>query len=317
MIAFTTGTLTAANAAAVGTAMAEKIRDDLVAHAAWELVEEYTPGGGAVTWYVLKCLATESGLVSDFYVVMGRTIATGELRFAIAEEYNSGTHTLSSFAPGGSVSTHAYDAQGRSPSTFVLGTTALTSSFGTPRYLDWAPSGTTTKWWLCVAEDGFTVALNGASNGFVHVGAYIPLASSVIALPLQLMGSGHQNGAMTRNPAVASSTAAAWALTIDAGGSTSLSSTSALLGFRGPVQYNDKLLANGRAVAEQAVTISVQLGNAAELWGYVVGKQKRMRVAGGTAPAGFTFGDAYSLDGRLWVPYSPTDLRMWDTGVAA
>jgi hypothetical protein len=51
--------------------------------------------------------------------------------------------------------------------------------------------------------------------------------------------------------------------------------------------------------------------------GWALGKQKRWRVTNQSAPVGFAFGDAYALDGRLWVPFLPSDPRMWDTGVAA
>jgi hypothetical protein len=317
MISFTTGTINQPDAGSVGLAMVEKIRDDVVAHAAWDLVEEFTPSGGAVRWYVFKCLASVSGLASDFFVVIGRTLSNGELRFAIGEGYDSATDTFSLFAPASQFVNIAYDATGRCPGTMVLGTTQFDGSPSKPKYSAWVPSGVSTKWWLSVAEDGFTVAFNGPSNGFVHLGAYTPYTDSAIALALQIIGANEQYGAITRNPAVASTSAYGYACTMDGGGNPSPVSGATYLGFRGPAQYNDKLQSNQRTVAEQGITIAQTLSNSPELWGFAVGKQKRMRVAGGTPPSGFAFGDAYALDGNLWVPYLPTDQRMWDTGVAA
>jgi hypothetical protein len=82
---YTTGTINQPDAGSLGLAMAERIRDDLTAHAAWDLVEEFTPAGGAARFYVMRCLAASNGLGSDFFLVMGRTLANGELRFAICE----------------------------------------------------------------------------------------------------------------------------------------------------------------------------------------------------------------------------------------
>jgi hypothetical protein len=140
MLAFSTATINDANAAAVGLAMANRFRDDIVAHPAWDLVEEYTPGGGAVAWTVFKCLASASGLSADYYVVMGRTIATGELRFALCEGYSSSTHTMSRYVP---VSANAgnFDAVGAYPDTYVLGATAFSGNQRTPMYNNWIPGG--------------------------------------------------------------------------------------------------------------------------------------------------------------------------------
>lgn len=314
MIAYTTGSLSAASAAALGQAMAEKIRDDVVTHTAWDLVEEFTASSGAVNWTVFRCNSAASGLPSDFFVVMGRTIASGELRFAICEGYDSTTHTMSKFGAFGETGNVAYTVDGCNPATYVLGTAAFSSSINTPGFNSWTPSGTTINWWLCVAEDGFTAAFH--TEAFVHVGAYTPLSTLAIALPLQIMG---KNGFcwITRNPAVAGQTVHGFALTGQGGDGSSVGTNGPLLGFRGDIRYNDKLQADKRAVAEQGINVYQYDATKAAVYGYALGKQKRMRVAGGTAPAGFVFGDAYSIDGTLWVPYTLTDLRLWDTGVAA
>ena len=64
---FNTGTINQPDAGSVGLAMAEKIRDELVAHAAYDLVEEFLPASGLVRWYVFKALAAQTGLPSDYY----------------------------------------------------------------------------------------------------------------------------------------------------------------------------------------------------------------------------------------------------------
>lgn len=322
MISYTTGTINQPDAGSVGQAMAEQIRDDLVAHAAWELVEEVS--GTNTYWYVLRCLASASGLPADFFAVIGRTRGNGELRFAIGEDYDSATHVLSHYAHN-NVAGVTYDASGRNgTNTFTLGANNFGTSFGDPMYMAWVPSGTSTKWWLTAADDGFTVAFNGASNGFVHLGAYAPLSALPNTMPVCLIGSsggasGGNHGGITRNPAVAGvnpGNAYVYSLEIEGGGGTAIGN-GPILGFRGAFQYNDKLQNNQRPIAEQGINVYQGAADAAQVTGWALGKQKRMRVSDKAMPAGFAFGDAFALDGNLWVPYLPTDGRIWDTGVAA
>jgi len=312
---YTTGTINQPDAGSVGLAMVNKIRDDLVAHEAWELVEEYTAGGGVVRWTVLKCLAAESGMSEDFHLVIGRTLSTGELRFAICEEYTAGSHTMAKYAQAsGSV---LYDADGCSPSTYTLSTVVFPSTGATPRYQSWTPSGTSTKWWIIAADDGCTVAFNGASNGFVHLGKYTPLTPSPITFPIQMIGLS-TTGEITRNPAVAGINAVANALHIEGSGGSADSSALYQLGFMGDLRYNDKLQDNQRSMAEAGMIIYSQ--GAPEnmaIFGYVLGKQNRMRVNSRGTPVGFAFGDAYAMNGTLWVPWKPDSGRIWDTGVAS
>lgn len=313
MLLYTTDVINEANAAAVGQVMAETLRDDLSLHDAWELVEEFTATN--IQWYVFKCLATESGLTDDYFVVMGRTIATGELRFGLCEDYDSSTNTMSHMAHGFTGSQYAMDALGRSPHTFVLSTSNLSGGGGGPWYQQWIPSGTNTKWWLIASEEGFTIAWNGAANGFVHVGSYIPLTPLPIDLPLQIIGHSSSIGSITRNPSAASITIYDYCLALDGGGSTNL--TGVMLGLRGSLKNNDRLQSNQCPVAEQGMVIYQFSSNVEPLIGWALGKQKRMRVGkDSSSPTAFAWGDAYALDGTLWVPYKPDDVRIWDTGVA-
>lgn len=318
-IAFSTGTINQPDAGSVGLAMVEKIRDDVVAHPAWELVEEFTAASGLVRWYVFKCLAAQSGLPADFFVVIGRTLGDGVLRAFVCEGYDSATHTASKFCIANPASTQfLYDNLGRIPQTYVLGTAVLSNTGLTPYYgnCTWAPSGTSTKWWLTVADDGFTVAFNGASNGVMHLGAYIPLCELPIALPLHYFGffSNQWKGGITRNPAVANVNHYGTALQTDQQGITG-----AVLGFYSELRYADALQGGKRSVAEIGIVIEQNQGisTQAPITGYILGKIKRIRWSPTTTPPGVAFGDAYVLQGKLWVPYLPTDGRMWDTGVTA
>lgn len=314
---FTTGTINQPDAGSVGLAMVEKIRDDVVAHAAWDLADEFTAASGTCRWYVFKCLAAQSGLSADFYVVISRILGSGELRVFVCESYNSGTKAALYWAPGSASGSIAYDSSGRNTQSYTLGTTAPVGSSTIPMPLTWVPSGTSTKWWLIVSEDGFSVAFNGASNGFFHVGAYIPLAALTVSLPIQAIGWSDTYGYITRNPAAADQTTKIAALHIYGGGYSTIGGA-VPLGFSGDLRYNDKLQTNQRSVAEMGIVVYNYTAGDQASYGWALGKQKGMRFSSITnAPAGFAFGDAYVLSGRLWVPYLPTDTRMWDTGVAA
>jgi len=165
---------------------------------------------------------------------------------------------------------------------------------------------------LIVNEDGFTVAFNGAANSFFSVSAYIPLAQFPIDLPLLNLGSSG-NWGISRNPSVAGGNARGYALTID----------SALwaLGFYGRFDVNDRLQGNKRVVAELAVRLAANYNGAMQDpadWGSSLGKYKNLRFGTpGSHPVTFSFGDAYVINGTLWVPYHPSDSRVWDTGVGA
>lgn len=315
MLAFTTGIKNEVSAAVVGQTVAEQFRDDIVAHAAWELVEEYTASSGAVTWYVFKCLAAQSGLSADFYAVIGRTIATGELRFAICEGYNAGTHTMSRFAAVSTGSNVVYDAVGANPNTQVLGTAAFAGTANTPKYMTWTPAGVSAKWALIVSEDGFTAFWGGLNEAFVTLGAYIPLSVQTNLLPLNIQGLNGGTGGVTRNPAVVSATVVGLALECKGGGTSSMDGE--VLGFRPDIRYKDHLQGDVGLVAEVGMIMYQNTATSMETYGYAIGKQKRMRYGGGSQPTGFAWGDSYELDGTLWVPYRPQDLRLYDTGVAA
>lgn len=319
---YTTGTINQPDAGSVGLAMVEKIRDDAVAHAAWDLVEEFTPASGQVRWYVLKCLGSLNGLGSDFFVVIGRTLANGELRFAICEGYNAGSHQMTYYGISDMSSSPVMDALGRLPVSLVttLGTTNLSGSTNLAGYQYWVPSGTSTKWWIIVAEDTLSIAFNGASNSFIHVGVYTPLDQLGNVFPVQIIGGNDQSGYMTRNPAVANITLTSYtyALKFQGGGSQS-SSYLVPLGFQGSWQYNDKLQNNQRPVSEVGMQMVSYPGKSdwPTVYGYALGKQKRMRFSAQVMPGGFAFGDAFALNGTLWVPWVPNWGMIFDTGVAS
>jgi hypothetical protein len=317
-IVFTTGTISQPDAGSVGMAVHNKIRDDVVAHPAWELVEEFTPGGGTVEWIVLKCLATESGLPNDFFVVVGRRLSDGRHEFYIGEEYTLVSHTLGKFGPYPNNSpTQNLDSEGRTISTYVLGTAfPPTTAWNPSNQTFWTPSGTSTKWWLIVKDDGFTVAFNGAANGFVHIGAFEPLTDLAWPMPL-LIVCNSQQGLLSSNPALAGAVFHAYGMQLEnSGGSTNMGS-SYRLGYAGDARFNDALQSDQRPCAELAVMLYTYADGDEAVTGRFAGKQKDMRMLDGASPPGFAFGDAYSLNGTLWVPYLPTDLRIWDTGVAA
>lgn len=319
---FTTGTINQPDAGSVGQAMAERIRDDVVAHDAWELVEEFTPAAGTCRWYVFKCLASESGQDHDFFVVMGRTLGNGRLKFSICDTYNASGHEMSGF-PVATVYYKTIDETGRYPDPWTLGTSNFEDGEPqtSPMSLDWVPSGTSTKWWLIVAEDTISASWNGASNGWVHLGVYEYLGQLANDLPFNMIGSASGRGYITCNPALANvyigNTNQQCMKSVGGGGGQGSYNLIAL-GFSGPWKYNDKLQNNQRPVAEVGMAMDAQYNESGvAVYGFALGKQKRIRFSGYSMPDGLAYGDAFALNGTLWVPWHPLDGRIFDSGVAS
>lgn len=212
-ITYQSTSISAANAAAAGTAAQNAIRDALVAHpsGAWTLVEEFDSASLTVHWTVLKCDKTLSGVELDFFVCIGRVAATGQLTMMVGEVYTVATHTLSTFAPNpsGSPSSNSiladfsYGQGGGSVATFALGT-AFPNSTGQPV----APVNTpaaTMRFVTSVEKDYAIVNLNGT---LFYVGALIdlivPIPGLVAATPVgcfDLLNSSYGLfGALTRHP---------------------------------------------------------------------------------------------------------------------
>jgi hypothetical protein len=325
MLLFSTGNNTEASAAALSQLLANRLRDDLILHPAWELVEEFTPGSGLVNWVVMKNLASVSGLSQDYFLVIGRTISTGLTQYFICESYNTGTKTCQYYPPYYAGTSFNYDSLGRCPATFVLGTAAVAFSGNQPFARQWAPGGATTKWWLIVADDGFTMAWNGPVNTFVQVASYIPLATLQSELPIVMTqltsGGSGPDGGVIRNPALVD--VVGWnpnGLSVYSGGSPFQIYTPLVgIGYGFPLQ-NDKLNDNKRLMGEVGIVIYPANQSFIPTQGWFLGKHKaRIRASSELLPAS-VWGDAFVMDGTLWVPYLPgasTDGRLWDTGVAA
>jgi hypothetical protein len=328
-IAYDSGTLSgAANAAALGQLVAEKIRDNLIAHPAWDLVEEYNPGSTA-RHYVFKCLAASSGFENDFYFLITRNIATGKLQFGLAEGYNAGTHTLSlmstkSASGQGDTTLKSFDSKGRqSNSTYVLANAILPGTSYTPNYHTFTPSGTTCQYQHIIYDDGMVFMPYGANVGWYYCGAYTYLGTPTNVMPIHHFGSQSDMSnpqGVTRNPLCISGNFGQWALATD-NPSSPASSSFLGPGFGDP-DWKDALQGNKSVCAEILISInSIQSpqggAHSTNVIGVLIGKCKWMRWIGGQGST-YSFGDSYSINGTLWVPhtYSSGNVMLFDTGVA-
>lgn len=318
----------AANAAALGQLMAEAIRDELISHPAWDLVEEYNPGS-TMQWYVFKCLASQNNFTDDFYVVMGRAKSTGILYFAICEGYNAGTHVMSLFPTTNGTqtqsSTYAYDAKGRPPKTYTLTNALFSTGNDFPKYARIQPTGTGISYNMCTYDDGFYYCTYGGFSHHVYFGAYTWLGDQANDHPIMGAGnisdiSGHCG--ITRNPLVASLTKGTWATTLTTRPLSSISSNEQL-GYAGDADWKDAFHGGKTLAAEYMLFIDAALGqvpgsfpNAPENIGHLAGKMKYMRVMQGQPS--MVFGDSFKLDGTLWIPdrFSlNSTFLIFDTGV--
>src|SRR5881394_2765365 len=90
-----------ASAALSGAAAQDAWRDALLDHisGAWTLVEEFDSAGATHHWVVVKNTTSVSGGGVDFYVCIGREVATGILGCMVGELYDATTNTLNKYAP--------------------------------------------------------------------------------------------------------------------------------------------------------------------------------------------------------------------------
>lgn len=202
-----------ASAAASGVTAQTAIRDALVGHpsGAWTLVEEFD-AGGTIHWVVVKNSTAISGIGSDFYLCIGRVIATGVMCKMVGEVYTTATHTLGTYVPSSSGSNASntiladgsYAAgSGGSASTFTLGTSIAPGSTGPLAPVNVAAS--TMRFVSIVDTDYAIVNLNGQTWYFgALTDLIVPAAGLVAATPIGLFelfsGATPNFGALTRHP---------------------------------------------------------------------------------------------------------------------
>lgn len=214
-IAFQSTSISGASAAAAGITAQSAIRDALIDHAsgAWTSVEEFDSSGTTIHWVVLKNDKTISLNSADFYLIIGRTVATGQLCFMLGEVYNSGTHTLSSLVPYASsgstgntiLSDFAWaESNGSTPTSFALGTTFPPISSGSA--LGIQPGVGSTMRYVSVVEKDYAI-INLVTTA-IYIGALTDLivadANLSASTPIGLIDLFNANvgnfGGLTRHP---------------------------------------------------------------------------------------------------------------------
>lgn len=204
-----------ASAAAAGATAQAAWRDALLDHAsgAWTLVEEFDSAGTTHHWVVVKNDHLISGQAVDFYVAIGREIATGIMGCMVGEEYTAGSNTLGKVAPlsAGNGYIFADGSYGGSSSTvgvtWVLAA-ALPDNFNTyPNFQKITPVATCRLFTSVEAE----YAVLNLRDKSIYVGAMTDLivpASGLVATPAIACCSLANNaigefGGITNHPIVA------------------------------------------------------------------------------------------------------------------
>src|SRR5213080_1652008 len=164
-LAFQSTSVSDADAPSAAILAQSAIRDALLAHVsgAWTLVEEFTSAGGATHWVVVKNDHTISGNAFDFYFVIGRDVASGQIRMFLGEVYTTATHTLSAYAPWASGSpsqnqiladfTYSKNSDG-STASYVLGA-AMPN--GTQQPYTTAPAPLSTMRFISIVEKDYAI----------------------------------------------------------------------------------------------------------------------------------------------------------------
>lgn len=307
------GGVQAANMAALQATL----RDHIVAHAAWELVEEVTTTANQVQ--IFKCLAAVSGLSADFYVALLRALAVnGEsLSLALFETYDAATDTIGRMAP-----TITSSARTPDPATGAITTTATTQSLAGVNAVFLSPRAAAVDYWLVVRDDAIILGLQaGAVQSAGFAGAFesrvdnpavndpLPLAvgkvedSSVSATSTNTWSS-------TRQPfPPAAATAGLFTLW---GPCASTDSATAPWAANQAFTTGDRLQAGKVTFME----IMVLHAGGATVSGTLRGKFKGLRRL--NPPSGAAFGDTVIFNGTKWVYAGASSSRStWvDTGVA-
>lgn len=162
-------------------------------HPAWEFVEEVVSGANVA--HVFRNISSVSGLAYDFYVVLRRTAATGNITVVLGEGYDSGTKLLSKFPLVIQNTSITNQADGTAAGTLHVGTFVVS---GTPGGL-----GAHTTVVISTNTSGFTYYFsvqnqclihgNSATNGCLYVGSGVSLRSSTV-FPGELLVIGKIGG---------------------------------------------------------------------------------------------------------------------------
>lgn len=356
-IAFQSTSLSGATADVTGATAQTAIRDALIAHAsgAWTLVEEFD-ASAAFHWVALKNDHAISGNDIDFYLCIGREIATGKLGFMVGEVYTAATHTLSSFAPytGYPPTSHrilaanfnyAQNAEGAAKAY------TLSNAFPNTQQNPVCPTPTplSTERFVSIIEKDYAV-LN-VNDKTVYIGALTDLIQADALIPAQIPigifdlwnNATGPFGALTRHPIEAGFAPmnVAYSHSIQPIASQFLCMIQHLALDTAIYNYPDRYQAKRVAASEIAALMSAGLqsadvNNDPFKVGLLRGKFKAMRAA--TYPGAAGNYDTIAVDGRKHIilkdqgmvnnqpsefvqPYNAYNQIRWgyvfDTGVAA
>lgn len=319
-IEFHTGTQVdgGGNQAANMAALQNTLRDHIVAHAAWELVEEVTTAANQVQ--VFKCLAAVSGLAADFHVALLRALAVnGEsLSLAVFETYDTATDTVGRFAP-----TIINSIRTPDPATGAFAGSTTLQALTNVNNVFLAPRGAAVDYWLVVRDDALALGLQvGATQTAGFAGAFDSrVDNSAVNDPLPLAVGKIED---TSTSATATNT---WSSTRQP--FPPAAGTTGLFTLWGPCASPDSATApwatgqaftTGDRLQAGKVTfqeIMVLHANGAVVSGTLRGKFKGMRRLM-NPPSGVAFGDTVTFNGTKWVYAGNVSSRStWvDTGVA-
>jgi hypothetical protein len=137
-----------ADAATAGATAQDNWRDALLGHAsgAWSVEEEFTSADTTKHWVVMKNDHTISGEDADFFVIIGRTVATGVIGVMVCEEYTAASNTVAKFAPNSQYNNQIlvdgqFGASG-SAVTYTLGNAWPSNTNGEPIFSAYAAAAT-------------------------------------------------------------------------------------------------------------------------------------------------------------------------------
>ena len=184
-MSYHTGTINSATPALTAMGILDAA---LVAHPAWDFVEEVV--AGAATARVYKNLALVSGLPNDFFVVISRDTDAGQMRFSICETWDAVGKLLVRYAPAASTTAGAgsYQVINADGSIGATG-----QAFTSPNVLLGQPTdpmlvSTAFQYYLSISNHRICYAHR--NQGWVYAGAYESLPNYYDPYPLVLLVQG-------------------------------------------------------------------------------------------------------------------------------
>lgn len=197
-----------------------KLREMMIAHPAWEFVEEYENTTTAKTYEVYKNLGTANSWGQDFFFTTSWTTSspnTGIMYMGGSERYDLSTHKAmyALYSPYSNVAASQANDYTRHPLS-TQHAPGTTGSSDLNQYLYSQFSATDMTYWIVLTESSVTLKTSVSNAYGVHVGVFKPYWDHPYEFPLYCLqigqSDGRNGGSVSRRPGSTSTGSYNWAI---------------------------------------------------------------------------------------------------------